>query len=356
MIQYNSEHILKEVANAFGFQNPFSIDPIGDGLINLTFKIADKNKALIIQRLNGKVFSSPTNIIDNYYHIAEQLETIAPKLIPAPVRTIKNNKYYCDKEGALWRATVYFPNLRTKEGINSIDRAYKAAFSFGHLTKCLSGLEDSLRIIIPGFHDLSLRYQQFSDAINTDADKRKRVIKNEIEQLVAQKQLVIFFNEIRESSEYKHRIMHHDAKLSNILFDVPGRDNPIIVDLDTCQPGYFFSDMGDMMRSMVTTHNEESKDLSHLDIRPEIYHALMSGYLSALGNDLTSKEKLNIHRSGPIMIYMQALRFLTDHLNGDRYYKIEYPDHNLLRGRNQLQLFVKLQEYIEKSSLMKKVE
>lgn len=141
--------------------------------------------------------------------------------------------------------------------------------------------------------------------------------------------------------------MHHDAKISNILFDSSGK---VIcpVDLDTSMPGYFFSDLGDMIRSMVASQDEKDKELDKLYVRKEFYEAILDGYLSILENQLTEAEKKYIHFAGLAMICMQALRFLTDYLDGDIYYRIEYPEQNYDRAKNQLALLQKLEEFLEK--------
>jgi Ser/Thr protein kinase RdoA (MazF antagonist) len=144
------------------------------------------------------------------------------------------------------------------------------------------------------------------------------------------------------------RVMHHDCKISNILFDKETNQVICPVDLDTVMPGKFFSDLGDMIRSMACTVDENSIAWEKINIRPTFYKAILDGYLEGIGNIFTEEEKNNIHYAGLILVYMQSLRFLTDFLNGDIYYKTNYPEQNLNRALNQLILLERLEEFLEK--------
>lgn len=140
--------------------------------------------------------------------------------------------------------------------------------------------------------------------------------------------------------------MHHDAKISNVLFSNKTGKVVCLVDFDTVMPGYFFSDLGDMIRSMVCPEDETSTKFSNICIRKEFYEAIVTGYLDVIGKELTESEKKYIHYSGLLMIYMQSLRFLADYLNGDVYYQITYPDQNFDRAKNQLILLQRLEDFL----------
>jgi thiamine kinase-like enzyme len=140
--------------------------------------------------------------------------------------------------------------------------------------------------------------------------------------------------------------MHHDCKIGNILFDRTTHEVICPIDLDTIMPGKYFSDLGDMIRTMACTEGEESRKWETIDIRKDFYESIVNGYLSAMGNVFTAEEKEHIHKSGLMMIFMQALRFITDFLEGDKYYKTSYPEQNLNRALNQLILLEKLEEFL----------
>jgi hypothetical protein len=146
--------------------------------------------------------------------------------------------------------------------------------------------------------------------------------------------------------------MHHDCKIGNILFDISTREVICPIDLDTIMPGKYFSDLGDMIRTMACTVDENSRDWEHIDVRPEFYEAIVDGYLHGIGNELMEAERENIHKSGLLMTYMQTLRFVTDFLQGDTYYKTTYPEQNLNRALNQLVLLEKLEDFLAEKGVL----
>ena len=159
--------------------------------------------------------------------------------------------------------------------------------------------------------------------------------------------MVDFFAHIMDKSEdYPTRVMHHDCKISNILFEEATGQVICPVDLDTTMPGKFYSDIGDMIRTMACNLDENSTSFDEIAIRPDYYEAVLQGYLEGAGNIFTEAEKKNIHYGGLLLIYMQSLRFLTDYLNNDIYYKTSYPEQNLNRSLNQLILLEKLETYL----------
>lgn len=348
MLNITDTNLLK-ATRSFGFESPFEIILISNGLINSTFKVSDKFKTIILQKLNHYVFKQPEDIVNNYLKIYDYLKNHTDYSIPAPVKTIDHDNYFRDEAMNCWRATCFIEGTFTPEIPKVPEEAYLAAISFGNFTKALSGFNISeLKTIIPKFHDLAFRYEQFLEALKKGSVERKEKAANEIEYLKIQKSPVDFYTGITTNPEYRLRVMHHDAKLSNILFDQ--KTNKVIcpVDFDTIQPGYFFSDLGDMIRSMACTQSESSVDFSSIDIHPDFYKALMNGYKEAIKDEFTVAEKKNIHYSGLIMIYMQALRYMTDYLNNDIYYRIEYKEQNFDRAKNQLVLLKKLEGFLKR--------
>jgi Ser/Thr protein kinase RdoA (MazF antagonist) len=170
-----------------------------------------------------------------------------------------------------------------------------------------------------------------------------------VEELLKRERYKHFYEQIAESPDsFPLRVMHHDAKIANVLFSKKTGKVICPVDFDTVMPGYFFSDTGDMIRSMACSQDENSNDFDNLHIRADFYKAIIEGYLGIKNQFLTKEEKKNIHYTGLLMIYMQALRYMTDFLNGDIYYRITYPDQNLDRAKNQLNLLQRLEEFLKK--------
>ncbi len=241
-----------------------------------------------------------------------------------------------------FRIFPFVKNSHTIDVVQKPEQAYEAAKQFGKFTKNLSGLNSSkLKITLPNFHDLSLRYKQFEDALQNGNKERIELSKNIINFIHQQKNIVDEFEKIKSDTDFKIRITHHDTKISNVLFDE--NDKGIcVIDLDTVMHGYFISDVGDMMRTYLSPINENEKDLTKIEIRKEFYKAIVAGYLSEMGNDLTKTEKEYFFYAGKFMIYMQALRFITDHLNDDIYYGAKYEGHNYVRAENQVTLLKRL--------------
>ena len=200
---------------------------------------------------------------------------------------------------------------------------------------------NTLKITLPDFHNLSLRYQQFEAAILDGNAERIVETENDIAFILSQKNIVEKFEKFIHHAGAKQRVTHHDTKISNVLFDEKNK-GLCVIDLDTIMPGYFLSDVGDMMRTYICPVSEEEADLSKVIVRKEFLKSIQDGYLKGMGNELSPYEKDNFFLSGEVLIYMQAIRFLADYINNDMYYGCKYPTHNLVRARNQIKL---LQEY-----------
>ncbi|MDL5046814.1 aminoglycoside phosphotransferase family protein [Oscillatoria amoena NRMC-F 0135] len=341
----NEAHI-RQASNAFGFDKP-DTEQLTSGLIHNTYKVSDNTAAIVLQHINLAVFNEPEKIIRNYLAVYNYLQANSDLRIPEPIPCASGNYLFTDEDGNIWRATQFITDSYIESSSITSGQARKAAECFGAFSQTLSGLgAATLEVVIPGFHDLAWRYEQFTQALRSADSKRLDNAKQLIEGVQQRTRLVYFYTSLKDNSEFRLRIMHHDCKISNILFDKRTR-NPICpIDLDTIMPGYFFSDIGDLIRSVTGTVGEAATNLESLKIKESYYTDIVSGYFSGLGNQLTSAEKKVIHHAGLIMIYMQCIRFLTDYLNGDTYYKVAYPEQNMDRSKNQFQLLVKLEELL----------
>jgi len=202
---------------------------------------------------------------------------------------------------------------------------------------------------LPDFHDLSLRYRQFENAMENGNKQRILEAKELILFIISHQYIVDEFEHVK--LKIKTRCTHHDTKISNVLFNDSGC-GMCVIDLDTVMPGYFISDVGDMMRTYLSPANEEEKDFSKIEIREEYFKAIADGYLSEIRNELSAIEKVHFVYAGKFMVYMQALRFLTDHLNNDIYYGAKYEGHNSVRANNQATF---LKRIIEKEKLLQEI-
>lgn len=333
-------------ARQFG-HNPTSVESLTEGLIHSTYKITDANgTAIILQQVNTSIFKKPEGVITNCKIIYNHLRASERLKIPSLLQTIDRQDFWIDSSGVFWRSFEYVKNTST-EVAPTAEKIYSAAKCYGGFTQALSDLDvTKLSPTIPGFHDLSNRFAQLIESIATaepDRLQRGQLLLTIIEK---KKALLVFYEKMMSDRDFKLRPMHHDAKLSNILFDTISSNAVCPIDLDTTMPGYFFSDMGDMIRSMVPDADEHSS-VQKISIRKDYYRAIISGYHEGMGNTFTVKENSFLHHSGLIMIYMQGIRFLTDYLANDMYYKTEYPEQNFDRASNQFSLFESLEVFLK---------
>ncbi len=336
---------MKEIIEAFGFnENLATIETHGTGLINSTWILKNKKEKFILQKINTHVFQQPELISDNVINISSYLKTKFPHyLFTAPLKTLTGEYLYKTISKDFYRLFSFVEKSKSIDVVRNSTQAFNASAAFGRFTKNLSEFNSSkLNITIPDFHNLSLRYNQFELALLNSSEARKKQSQEAIDYLIEQKDIVNIFEEIKHNNNFKLRVTHHDTKISNVLFDE--NDTCLcIIDLDTVMPGYFFSDVGDMMRTYLSPANEEENDFSKIIIRDNYFKAIAEGYLSEMKNELTDYEINHIVYAGEFMMYMQALRFLTDYLNNDVYYGAKYENHNFIRATNQINLLEKFQ-------------
>ena len=333
------------------------VTPITAGLINNTYKITVKSNGyrFLLQEINREVFPEPFNVQANYeaiwgylYYEGAPRNIPYPITIPKPYDFMDGSKLFCDSTERYWRKFEFIDRANTVFKTTSPAQAKRVAQTFACLTASFEFFDtDKLHVIIPGFHDLSLRFRQFQESLGKRNYERILKAAPLINELKKREKYISFYEVITESEEFEKRVMHHDAKISNILFDEETGEVICPVDMDTCMPGYFFSDLGDMLRSMLSTEDESSLNFEEIGIRKDFYEAIVSGYLGIMDEQLTDSEKKYIHSAGLLMIYMQALRFLTDYLENDIYYKCDYPGQNFDRAKNQLFLLQKLELFLK---------
>lgn len=325
----------------------FSLVPIGSGLIHRTWKVeVPGGKAYVLQEVNTGVFCDPLAIAGNLDKIGRYLaEHASDYLFAAPLQTAGGSVFYKDDGGGYFRMFPFVSGSRTYDVVSSPEQAYEASRQFGLFTRNLRGFDvGQLQETLPHFHDLVLRYEQFDRAVSTGVDSRVSDSAGLIAFLQGQRGLVDEYIALKRDPGFSLRVTHHDTKISNVLFDQRNK-GLCVIDLDTVMPGYFISDVGDMIRTYVSPASEEVDDLSAVVVRREFYLAIYDGYLGVMGDVLSETERERFFYSGLFMVYMQALRFLADHLNGDVYYGARYAGHNYNRAANQVALLQKLMAF-----------
>lgn len=349
----NTDLLAAERAAAFFAEGEsFAVKPTGEGLINQSFLVeVPATKPLLLQRLNTNVFKRPGNVQANY-------ETVSTFLLnkgfflPTLVKTKDGSLLWKNKKDGVWRAFEYVPNSYSPNAIQNKKDAAAVAGCFGHFTAALAGFPvPELKVIIPRFHDLSFRFRQFEEAAQGTVLPLDAELKDLYWELMERKSLVDVYNRFNDESLFPLRVMHHDCKVNNVLFDKSTQKIICPVDLDTVMPGKFFSDLGDMVRTICCTVDENSTDWDNIAIRKDYYKTVTDAYLSSFKNIFTKAEQEHLHYSGLLLTYMQSLRFLTDYLNGNVYYKVKYSEQNYHRAKNQLLLLKSLENYLQKKKL-----
>ncbi|MCK9402473.1 MAG: aminoglycoside phosphotransferase family protein [Chitinophagaceae bacterium] len=325
------------LANWYGWENAVFL-PVASGLINDTSKVEADGHTYLCQKINTKVFKNPEQIDANLGMLANYLSVHAPGyLFTSPVVTVDGRTMVL-MDDQYYRVFDWVKGSHSIEVVATPEQAFEAANQFGLFTSLLQGFDvESLHSSLPDFHHLSLRYHQFKKALLSGNTHRINGSAEAIGYLQSQEGIVKRYEAFIQQPDAHKRVTHHDTKISNILFN-DEQKGICVIDLDTVMPGYFLSDVGDMFRTYVCPVSEEETDMNRISIRSNFMEAIQKGYLATMGDALSSFEKDHFFFAGEMLMYMQALRFMTDHLNNDVYYGCRYPDHNLTRAENQLRL------------------
>ncbi len=327
------------------------IAPFGTGLINNTWKVSLNNDAYILQRINQNVFKIPQYIADNIRMIGDYLKTHSPGYRFVMPLSTEDGKDLVQEGSGFFRLMPFIRDSRTYIVASDTSIAREAAKRFGEFTSRLAGFDATkLKITLPDFHNLTLRYHQFEQSLATGNSERIAHCAEEIEFIKKHRDIVSTYQKIEQDRSFRKRVTHHDTKISNILFD-ENNNGICVIDLDTTMAGYYISDVGDMMRTYLCPIGEEENNFENIQVREDYFIAIAGGYLQEMIDELSENELNHFVYSGEFIIYMQAVRFLADYFNNDVYYGSRYPEHNLMRARNQMVL---LQRYLAKAPLFKK--
>jgi Ser/Thr protein kinase RdoA (MazF antagonist) len=345
--------MLKNILGKFDISaGDSNIESFGSGLINGTWKVSVGDDAYILQRINTNIFKSPQAIADNLVSLQIYLAQTAPGYIFAAPLPALNGEYLVVDDNQYYRLLPFIKNSYTIDVVSAPAQAFEAAKQFGKFSRLLNDFDaDSLKYTLPDFHNLTLRVDQFKSALKNAAANRLDKAAVEIKEIEKHESIADIYRQLVDKKEIPLRVIHHDTKINNVLFDANDK-GLCVIDLDTVMPGYFISDVGDMMRTYLSPANEEEKDLDKVFIKEDNFAAIYNGYTAEMDGSLTSEEKSMFFYSGKFMIYMQAVRFLSDYLNGDIYYHTTYPGQNLVRAQNQLSL---LNKYIAAKSKIEKL-
>ena len=337
-----------------------SITPLGNGLINDTFKVTTRGSSpdFVLQRINDAVFKDVDLLQHNIQavtdHIREKYQSEGLPDIDRRVLRFVNvtgsDQTYLVDEGKYWRMSVFIPDSTTFDTVNP-EYSYCAGKAFGNFEALLADLNEPLGEPIPDFHNMEFRSRQLKDAVTEDKAGRLAIpeVKALVDEIVSYDWEMCKAERMYREGILPKRICHCDTKVNNMLFDENGQVL-CVIDLDTVMPSFVFSDFGDFLRTAGSNLPEDDPDTENIRFRMDIFKAFTKGYLESAGAFLTKTETENLPYGAMLFPYMQAVRFLTDYLNGDTYYKIKYPEHNLVRTRNQLALFKAIMSHREEMS------
>ncbi|MDE7078989.1 MAG: aminoglycoside phosphotransferase family protein [Clostridia bacterium] len=345
---------VNKIAKLFDFQGEIdTIAPYGEGHINDTFLVTVKGceKQYILQRLNTKIFSNFRGLMDNILQVTNYLRAIVEKenkdvsrecmtLIPT-----KNGDIFFVDGADCWRAYLFVKDTIVYQIIDSPAVFENTGEAFGKFIARLDGFDASaLCEVIPNFHNTCDRYGKFLSALKADKVNRASSAKKEIAFVNDRKHMLSAIVDALEKGEIPLRVTHNDTKINNVLIDKFTGKAICIIDLDTIMPGSLLYDFGDSIRSGCNTALEDEKDLSKVDFNISLYEAYCKGFLKGIGDKITQKE-INMLHLGAIIITLECgIRFLTDYLDGDGYFKIDYPEHNLVRCRTQFKLVERMEQ------------
>jgi thiamine kinase-like enzyme len=319
------------------------IKPFGSGLIHQTYLVETPSLKYILQKVNTNVFKHPEIISSNIAQADNYLKAKHPSYIFPGLVSTKSGKNLLYLENECWKLSQFINNTYTLNKLSDPEMAYQAAQAFAKLTKNLDGLPiANIKETIPNFHNLAFRYEQFLSSLERAIPERKTKANDLIKSVFGQKYHVETYLNIVSDTSYPIRMIHHDTKINNVLFDQDTKKSIAVCDLDTLMVGRIISDLGDMIRTYTCSENEDHTNPAEVKVLKEYSEALHAGYLNILGPILTKTEIRHIDFAGPFMIYMQAIRFLGDYLTGDTYYGAKYETHNYDRASNQMALLESL--------------
>ncbi len=331
------------------------IRPLGNGLINDTYKVSTKEADApdyVLQRVNTTVFTDVDMLMDNIAavtrHIRKKLEaanvTDIDRKVLRFIAADGGKLYHREADGTVWRMMVFIPNAKTYEAVTP-EYSYFAGNAFGHFEDMLVDIPEKLGEVIPDFHNMEFRMKQLREVI--EKNPAGRVGEDAVMQLLdligKDAEEMCKAERMGREGKLPKRVCHCDTKVNNMMFDEEGHVL-CVIDLDTVMPSFVFSDYGDFLRSAANTTAEDDPDMSHVAFNEEIFKAFTRGYIEG-ARFLTPMETENLPYAVALFPFMQSVRFLWDYLSGDHYWKCKYPQHNLDRARNQMRLYQCVREH-----------
>ncbi len=353
----NINHVLEQ----FKFKGELeSCDIFGSGHINTTFLATynedGKKRNYVIQKVNTSIFPDIDALMNNIFSVTDFLREKIKADGGNPhretlrfIRTFDGNKYFKDEDGSFFRAYRFVDNSKAYDTVDSAEVFGKSGKAFGRFQKYLSDFPaESLSEIIKNFHNTIWRYEnEFIPAVQADKADRAVNCGEEIKFVMHRREDCKKLVELIEKGELPLRVTHNDTKLNNVLFDSDSDDAICVIDLDTVMPGLALYDFGDSIRFGANSCAEDDDNYDKVELMLDYFEAYAKGFLSEAGDALNQCEIDNLAFSAKLMTFECGMRFLTDYLNGDTYFKTAYPEHNLVRAKNQFALVADMERKME---------
>ena len=349
----SKESFIGKIASQFALDGVFVGEAeIHSGHINATYigsfkKECGEVERYIFQRINGYVFKDPLAVMENVARVTEHIRKKAQSegqvlsLYPA-----KDGKLYvAEDDGGLWRCYNFIEGCITHDVVENTDQAYQAARAFGTFQDLVSDISmGEIKETIPDFHHTPKRYQRLMDVVEEDSHGRVDSVRSELD-FIKQRQVVVSkLRDLMLAGDIPERVTHNDTKINNVMMDEDSDEAVCVIDLDTVMPGLSLYDFGDLVRTAVSPAAEDEQDLQKVQVRMPIFEALAKGYMEAC-SCLCEAEIENLVFSGKLISLEVAIRFLTDYLEGDVYFKTHHEGHNLERARTQLKLVEQIEAH-----------
>lgn len=331
-------------------KNLVEIQEYGNGHINETYLLTYSDSGMInhriLQKINKQVFPKPEEVMENIVNVTTHLKRKiienggdAARETLTIIPTKKGENYYLDESGECWREYLFITNAVSYDSVENKNDFYQAALAFGNFQRLLADFPtEILHETIIQFHDTRKRFADFKKAVEKDVAGRVENVQEEIKFVLEREDAANYFSELLDSGLIPLRVVHNDTKLNNIMMDVDTGKGICVIDLDTVMPGLAMFDFGDAIRFGANTATEDEKDLSKVSCDMELFECYVKGFLEGCAGRLTSKEIWLMPMGAKVMAYECGMRFLTDYLQGDVYFKIKRADHNLDRCRTQFAL------------------
>ena len=350
---------LLKIASQFAIEGEIiAIEPLGEGFINDTYVVTTAGSApnYILQRKNHHVFPNVPAMMENIKAVTDHIKAKVadPMRETLTVVSAIDGKLYVQDGENYWAVCLYIPDTVTYERADSLELAYQGGVGIGRFQALLADFTEPLNETIKGFHNIRWRFEQWDAVLAADPVGRVKEVQEEIGWVESRRDEMLDFWSRVESGEIPTRVTHNDTKISNILFDKPSGRVLCAIDLDTVMSSTSLNDFGDAIRSYTNRGAEDDRCLDNVEIDIDMFRAYAEGYLSEQRDTMSSSEKEWLAFSVRYITFEQVLRFLMDYIDGDRYYKIAYTDHNLVRTRAQYKLLQSIErQYDEMCAIVR---